>query len=89
MFHISRERDRCRARAGSGQNVPNWNQRAFSSRHSSSGFRRLLVRRERGGCIVKPPVSVVQYGMPEIEKPRPAGICLRSVAQLDVMSPDQ
>ena len=35
-----------------------------------------------------PPVSVVQYGVPEIEKPRPAAICLRSVWKVDVMSPD-
>ena len=33
-------------------------------------------------------MSIVQYGMPESEKPRPAGICCRSAVQVDVMSPD-
>ena len=37
----------------------------------------------------KPPISVVQYGIPEIPKLRPAGICRRKVAQFAETSPDQ
>jgi hypothetical protein len=33
-------------------------------------------------------VSNVQYGIPEIAKPSPAGTCLASAVQVDVMSPD-
>ena len=72
----------------SGTKVPNWNQRVFSSRHSSASSGVGFLAAKRGGTE-KPPMSIVQYGMPETEKPRPAGICLRSAVQVDVMSPDQ
>ena len=68
--------------------MANSNQRAFSSRHSStsSGFGSRLEKR---AGTEKPPMSIVQYGRPEIEKPRPAAICRRMALQVEVMSPDQ
>src|SRR5512140_140432 len=72
----------------SGKNVANPNQRVFSSRHSSVSAADTLVAVYLAGTA-KPPLSRVQYGMPEMLKPRPAGICLRMAVQVDVMSPDQ
>ena len=68
--------------------MPNWNQRVLSSRHSSASSGRGSFREKRPGTE-KPPMSIVQYGIPESEKPSPAGICWRSAVQVEVMSPDQ
>ena len=65
-----------------------WNQRTFSSFHSLAASGACGVRANRGGTA-KPPVSVAQYGTPDSEKPRPAGICRRNAVQVAVMSPDQ
>src|SRR5690349_2960562 len=87
MFHGSRNGNWPCARV-SGQNAPNSNQRALSSRHSSAASGVCLSAANFGG-VSKPPMSVVQYGTPDSENPSPAGICALNAPQLDVMSPDQ
>src|SRR5579871_1317756 len=72
----------------SGTNVPNWNQRVFSSRHSSRSSALGCAVEKRSGTE-KPPMSIDQYGTPETDRPSPAGICERSAVQVDEMSPDQ
>src|ERR1700736_6781821 len=61
-----------------GQNVPYSNQRTKSSRYAGSS----------GLPMMTPPISVVQYGMPESAKFSPAGICRAKLSQLDSTSPD-
>ena len=34
-------------------------------------------------------MSMLQYGIPLMEKPRPAAICLRIAGHAEAMSPDQ
>src|SRR6201999_2393907 len=61
-----------------GQNVPYSNHRTNKSRYAgSSGF-----------PMMNPPVSVVQYGIPDNEKFNPAGICRAKLSQFDSTSPD-
>ena len=64
-----------------------WNQRTFSSFHSSASSGAIGVRVKRG-AVSKPPVSDAQYGTPDSEKLRPAGICLRIAVHVVLMSPD-
>src|SRR3954465_9162993 len=71
-----------------GRKVASSNQRALSSYHSAWSAAVGEAAANRAGTA-KPPPSTVQYGMPEIEKPRPAGICLAIAVQVEVMSPDQ
>src|SRR6185437_10601182 len=63
-----------------GENVPNWNHLTKSSRNFGSF---------KFPPEMNPPISVVQYGMPEIEKFKPAGICRANVTQSLRTSPDQ
>jgi len=71
----------------SGRKVPYWNQRALSSRHSSASSGFGSFREKRAGTE-KPPMSTVQYGIPESEKSSPPAICCRRAVQVEVMSPD-
>jgi len=71
-----------------GKNVANSNQRAFSSCHSAVSAAVGLATEKRVGTA-NPPLSSVQYGMPDTENPRPAGICFFIAVQVDEMSPDQ
>ena len=66
-----------------GMNVANWNQRdvELAPLVAASGVRAARARSAAG--TEKPPVSDVQYGMPDSAKPRPAGICLRIAVQVD------
>src|SRR5882724_8358739 len=70
-----------------GKKVAYSNQRVFNSRHSALSAAVGVAAAKRGGTA-KPPLSRVQYGMPDTEKPSPAGICFLSAVQVDVMSPD-
>ena len=45
------------------------------------------MRAKRAGTE-KPPMSIVQYGTPEREKPSPEEICFRNAVQVEVTSPD-
>ena len=67
--------------------MPNSNQRAFNSRHSSASSAVGCSVAKRAGTE-NPPMSMVQYGIPETDIPSPAGICSRSAVQVEVMSPD-
>src|SRR5579871_4282792 len=62
-----------------GENVPNWNHRTNNSRNLGS----FKLPPE-----MNPPISVVQYGIPEIEKFKPAGIWRAKVVQSLSTSPD-
>ena len=71
----------------SGRNVACSNQRVASSRHSTWSAAAWGLAAKRGGTA-NPPLSSVQYGMPDSENPSPAGICLRIAVQVAEMSPD-
>ena len=60
----------------------------FSSRHSARSAAAGEAAAKRGGTA-KPPLSTVQYGMPESANDSPAGICLRNAVQVALMFPDQ
>ncbi len=61
-----------------GQNAPNWNHRTSSSRKPSSS----------GSPWWKPPMSVVNHGIPATPMWMPAVTWARSAAKLEAMSPD-
>ena len=62
----------------SGQKTPNWNQRTTSSRKYG----------ELGSPPLKPPMSVVHHGIPEMAMFKPAGIWAASASNVESVSPD-
>src|SRR5690606_29956105 len=76
----------CPCALNKGKNEPYWYQRLFISRHSSRsvalGLWNLFSTR-------KPPASIVQYGVPDIEKFIPPAIWSFMSCHLEAMSPLQ
>ncbi|OUD88204.1 hypothetical protein BC477_09420 [Clavibacter michiganensis subsp. michiganensis] len=62
-----------------GEKAPNWNQRTSSSWNAGSSVR----------APAKPPMSVVNQGMPATPMWIPAVTCRASASNVEWMSPDQ